>query len=103
VGRHLADDGVGVDPIVEAALRRRALTAEPVGPRHGDGEAARLSSGEGGLGWPGGPRDGTGLGWPVDLLTEAVPGGQAPTVSPAAGGSPARRRGWRRLFGSTAA
>jgi hypothetical protein len=101
VGRHLADDGVAVDPIVEAALsRRRALTAEPVGPRHG---AAYVSSGDGGLGWPGEPRDGSGLGWPVDLLPDAAHSGQAPTATPAAEVSPVRRRtGWRRIFRSAA-
>jgi hypothetical protein len=95
---------VAVDPIIEEALRRRPPTAEPAGPRHGHEGTVQLSSGEGGLGWPGEPRDGTGLGWPADLLTQAVPSGQEPTVAPEVEDSPVRRRsGWRRLFGSTAA
>ena len=49
------------------------------------------SDGEGDLGWPGEPHEGTGLGWPVDAGTGPATGERA------------RRRGRRRILGSTAA
>ena len=91
MGRHAAADGGAADPIVEAALRDRP---EGDGPRHGSVDPT--ASGEGGLGWPGEPTDGTGQGWPVDQQPGAgVPAGaEIPTP---------RRGGWRRLFSSRAA
>ena len=90
MGKHSADDGAGVDPVVAAALAQRLSPVEPVVPRHAPGPAPVGADGTGGLGWPGDPADGTGLGWPVE---DAAP----------ADGRPARRRGaWRRLFGGTA-
>ena len=100
VGRHAADEGAGVDPIVAAALRRRPPSTEPATPRHDLEFRQRLLSaagGEGGLGWPGDAGDGTGLGWPVDQAGSAHGGALV------AAAEPERRRGWRRLFGSSAA
>jgi hypothetical protein len=106
VGRHAADDGAGVHPIVAAALQRQASESAGV-PRHGRGRGRAVAEGdgvrEGGIGWPGSPHDGRGLGWPADGRTD-VPVPRAPeplTVVPA---QPAKRRlGWRRLFGVAAA
>jgi hypothetical protein len=91
VGKHAAADGSGVDPLVEAALARRAPDAEGV-HHHG----AESPSSEGEVGWPSPPAPGGGgLGWPGDLdrATEAAPAqrGEAPAAT--------ARRGWRRLFG----
>jgi hypothetical protein len=106
VGRHAADDGAGVHPIVAAALQRQV--PDPAGaPRHCQGRDRAVAEGdrvrEGGLGWPGERHDGTGLGWPADARTDVpVPGLPEPlTVVPA---QPAKRRlGWRRLFGGAPA
>jgi hypothetical protein len=103
VGRHAAGEGVGVDPIVAAALGRRP-TASAGLPRHGQ-ESRRPASNatggdDGGLGWPGEPADGSGLGWPDGLLAAppAGAGDQLTAVPPCE--APVRRRsGWRRLFG----
>ena len=103
MGRHTAGDGVDVDPIVAAALSRRPSSAEPATPRHDLEFRQRQSTaadGEGGLGWPGDAGDGTGLGWPVDQFGQA---GSADRGALVAATEPERRRGWRRLFGSTAA
>jgi len=97
VGRHAADDGAAVDPIIEAALRHRS-PAGTADPRH----APRAATGddEGGLGWPGEPADGTGLGWPTGSAVDTgTPIADAPSL-PAPGQPAVRRRGWRRLFGS---
>jgi hypothetical protein len=108
VGRHAADDGAGVDPIIEAALRRRPEFGTSGEPRH----APRLTRadgdggpGEGGLGWPGDPSDGdgTGLGWPTDLVRGGATDGEQPALTLAEDQRPARRRGWRRLFGGSSA
>jgi hypothetical protein len=100
VGRHTADDGAGVDPIVAAALRRRPTATEPGAPRHDPEFRQPQLTGDGGLGWPGEPGDGTGLGWPIDDDGQA---GSPTEVSPVAlAPEPGRRRGWRRLFGSAA-
>jgi hypothetical protein len=90
LGRHAARDDEGVHPIVAAALSTRPAAGQP---RHGQVTALSASE-EGDLGWPGEPADGTGLGWPVDQPTGTA------VLSPA---QPARRRGWRRFLGSTAA
>ncbi|MGY1902710.1 MULTISPECIES: hypothetical protein [unclassified Modestobacter] len=91
MGRHLAADGASVHPLVAAALDQRP---EPSGPRH--------AAGQGGLGWPGDPADGTGLGWPGDRDTDRDTGGgtdQAGARDEVAGRPAApRRAGWRRLF-----
>ena len=93
MGRHSADDGAGVDPLVAAALAQRPAPAEPAEPRHAPGLAPVAADGSGGLGWPGDPADGTGLGWPP---RDTDASGEATTET----GRPARRRGgWRRLFG----
>jgi hypothetical protein len=106
VGRHAADEGAGVDPIVAAALRRRPPSAEPAMPRH-DLEIRQRqltgADGEGGLGWPGDPADGTGLGWPVDQAGPGQSADRGPRAELVAAAEPARRRGWRRLFGSSSA
>ncbi|MBB3677996.1 hypothetical protein FHX36_003731 [Modestobacter versicolor] len=101
MGRHAAGDGTAVDPIVAAALDQRPAAAAPGPPRHAEGsrQALRATGSEGGLGWPGDPADGTGLGWPAEQLAAAP---AAVTLVPDAGPgeAPARRRaGWRRLFG----
>lgn len=90
MGRHAADDDAGVHPLVAAVLEAREAPAHRL-----DRPAAVApgSDGEGGLGWPGTPGDGTGLGWPGD--TDA-PG--APTAPPAATSGP-KRSVWRRLLG----
>jgi len=102
VGRHAAADGVGIDPIVAAALSRRP--AAPTGlPRHCEESRQQLTGAEGdegGLGWPGDPADGTGLGWPVELITRPPDADAPPAVAVVAEQAPEpRRSGWRRLFG----
>ena len=90
MGKHSADDGTGVDPIVAAALAQRPALQEPAAPRHAPGLVPVNADDAGGLGWPGDPADGTGLGWPARET-----GGAAAEAD-----RPARRRGgWRRLFG----
>jgi hypothetical protein len=105
VGRHAADDGADVDPIVAAALRRRTAPDAPGPARHAP-QAARADGdagpGEGGLGWPGEPGDGTGLGWPADPLSGGPAEGDASAVTGHEVARPARRRGWRRFFGAQA-
>jgi hypothetical protein len=103
VGRHAADDGADVDPIIAAALRRGPATGAPGQARH----APRLAGGdddggqgEGGLGWPGDPGEGTGLGWPTDRVSDGPSEGDQPAVTEPEVPRPPRRRGWRRLFGS---
>jgi hypothetical protein len=102
VGRHAADDDAGVHPIVAAALQRQA-PSPGVAPRHGPGpRGAALADGEGELGWPGPPADGTGLGWPADSRTDAT-AEAAPEPLAAVPAAPVKRRlGWRRLFGGSA-
>jgi hypothetical protein len=93
VGKHSADDGAGVDPIVASALAHRPAPAEPAAPRHAPGLVPVGADGTGGLGWPADPADGTGLGWPAEDAGRAG----------AATDRPARlRAGWRRLFGGAA-
>jgi len=115
VGRHAAADGAPADPLVAAALTRRAVAT-----RRDAGE----ESGLGGLGWPGPPAPGDGrTGWPGGGVDDvpAVPTPEAapvtqpvtepvtepviePVTEPAAEPAPAEgRRGWRRLFGQRAA
>ncbi len=124
MGRHAAVDGAGTDPIVAAALARRA-TAE--------GADDPAGGGEGGLGWPGDTTTGGGLGWPGSLDTAddtaddaeddtaddaeddtadhtaridvvpAVPGVPPAERSDDDGPAPPVARGWRRIFGGTAA
>jgi len=97
VGRHAADDGAAVDPIIEAALRHRSA-AGTADPRHASRSAA-TSDDEGGLGWPGEPGDGTGLGWPTgSAVHTGTPTAHAPSA-PVPEEPAVRRRGWRRLFG----
>ncbi|MGY1749144.1 hypothetical protein [Modestobacter sp. SYSU DS0511] len=82
----MAAEGASVHPLVAAALEQRP---EASGPRH--------AAGQGGLGWPGDPADGTGLGWPGDLDTgtdRAEAPGSDELATP-------RRAGWRRLFGGS--
>ena len=89
VGRHAAADGSGVDPLVAAALQAKP-TSGTGAPAH---RAPRLTTpeGEGELGWPGQPGDGTGLGWPEDT--------RAGTPVTAADTPAGRRWDWRRFFG----
>ena len=104
MGRHAADDGAVVHPIVAAALRHRPTAVAPGTARHGSEFRQReltAADGEGGLGWPGEPADGTGLGWPADLVTGAGSTEDQPTL--VSDEPPVSRRGWRRIFGSTAA
>jgi hypothetical protein len=112
VGRHAAADDAPADPLVAAALTRRAAEAAR---RDGGAE-----SGLGGLGWPGTPAPGDGrTGWPGGDVDDvpAVPAPEQapvsvpaaepiaePVVEPASEPAPAEsRRGWRRLFGQRAA
>jgi hypothetical protein len=87
VGRHTADDGAAVHPIVAAALQQA---------HRPDGDVPRHASGQGGLGWPGDPAEGTGLGWPAGTEAE---GGSVLDTQVAVEQPRARRRSvWRRLF-----
>jgi hypothetical protein len=104
VGRHAAGEGVGVDPIVAAALGRHPTA--PAGlPRHGQEsrQQARHATGDGdGLGWPGEPADGSGLGWPAGLVPAPPTDAGDQPAAVLCEAPPARRRsGWRRLFGGT--
>ena len=102
MGRHAAGDGAGVDPIVAAALRERAASVPAGTPRHGPGSRELTGSdGEGVVGWPGDPHEGTGLGWPEDAATGSPV--EESGTGPVADQPPAPRRGWRRIFGSSAA
>jgi hypothetical protein len=106
VGRHAADDGAGIDPLVAAALRQRPASVEPGAARHGDEHPeqrrqrpAELTGSEGGLGWPGEPGGGTGLGWPAEQTADQASAADQPGVEIVAEEAPVRRRGWRRIFG----
>jgi hypothetical protein len=86
--------GAHVDPVVAAALARRATDA--AGPRHAiDGDERRTTP----VGWPGRQDDGTPggspVGWPGSMAAQ-------PADEPAAEPVPERPRGWRRLFGRAA-
>jgi hypothetical protein len=121
VGRHAAADGAGTDPIVAAALAQHATAP---GTRHASATDGGADQGtESGLGWPGDTTTGGGLGWPgsVDEAVretarmDAVPSvprapGEGDAVGVAVGDAapgeesgPPARRGWRRMFGGTAA
>jgi hypothetical protein len=105
MGRHAAADGASSDPLVAAALASRPATG--TGAHHGGGQGSRqgaeqASSGEGGLGWPAAPEspepgDG-GLGWPGGKS-----GNEAEVPADRTSDQVAPRRGWRRLFGASAA
>ncbi len=120
MGRHAAADGAGTDPIVAAALARQDVVS--AGTRHATADGS--DDGGGALGWPGDTTTGGGLGWPGSLDTAgdtadhdadhdagdrtaridavpAVPGAVGVHLSDDAG--PPAPRGWRRLFGGTAA
>ena len=92
VGRHSAADGSEVHPLVAAALEARPVTSGTAAHVPRD-QRPRLTSpeGEGELGWPGHPGDGTGLGWPEDTRTGTP---ATATVTPAG-----RRWDWRRFLG----
>jgi len=103
VGRHAAGDGTGVDPIVAAALRQRPSELVAGASRHGtEQRLSAATEGEGGLGWPGEPGEGTGLGWPVDLLDAPAEGLPEAAGTPPGEVRARRRQGWRRLFGGRA-
>lgn len=103
VGRHAAGDDDRVHPIVAAALQRQAPGALGA-VRHGRGARGAADGSEGGLGWPGPPADGTGLGWPADAPTNAVPVADEPGPLTVVAAQPTRRRpGWRRFFGGSPA
>lgn len=90
MGRHTAGDGASAHPLVAAALEHSGSHGAR---RHG----ADAGHEQGDLGWPGPSRGGGGLGWPVDDSADT-------TEEPAEEPAPAvRRRGWRRLFGASAA
>lgn len=99
MGRHTAPDDESVDPVVAAALARRA--SDPSGAHRGD-DTQRI---EAALGWPEEPHEtGGGLGWPGDLTPEAPSGPATGSAGPDEDAAPQapegiRRRGWRRLFG----
>jgi hypothetical protein len=89
LGRHAADDGAGVHPLVAAALVARQTPRTGTHRSDRPAVAGTTSDGEGALGWPGSPHDGRGLGWPRKADSHATPV-QAPT---------AKRSVWRRLLG----
>jgi hypothetical protein len=105
VGRHAADDGDRVHPLVAAALEARQTP--PPGATSGthrhDGPVVVVSSsgsgsgttpgGEGPVGWPGAPGDGTGLGWPADTDGQDQP---TPVEAPSSKRL-GMRLGWRRF------
>jgi len=93
VGRHAADDEAGVHPLVAAALEAREAPAPGNHRLDRPAAAGSASDGEGGLGWPGTPGDGTGLGWPGDTDTHAAP------AAPSALTPEPKRSVWRRLLG----
>ena len=124
MGRHAAADGAGTDPIVAAALARQ--DTESAGTRHATADGS--DDGGGALGWPGDTTTGGGLGWPGSLdrtgtttgetagdaaadgagdaadhtaRIDAVPA--VPGVHLSGDAGPPAPRGWRRLFGGTAA
>jgi len=117
-----------VHPLVAAALEQRRRGAS--GGAHGgsqpqDGPVAAAEP-DGPLGWPGGPGDGHGLGWPGPARAAAQSAADRPDVTgdrvtraeqperpeqeprgtgelvAVDGSSTPRRRGWRRLFGTAA-
>jgi hypothetical protein len=90
VGRHAADDGAEVHPLVAAALEARQAPMTGTHRFDRPAVAGTTSDGEGGLGWPGSPGDGSGLGWPADADARAA----TPVGAPAP-----KRSVWRRLFG----
>ena len=120
MGRHAAPEGASAHPLVAAALAQRA-GGQPA--REGNDPEGDL----GGLGWPVPPRPGDGgVGWPATDADEgplapdkAAPGEAVPEEhgpeehgpedrapedrAPEEPGPAARRRGWRRLFGLSAA
>jgi hypothetical protein len=106
VGRHAAPDGASAHPLVAAALAQRAGGEPAPEPDDPPGDL-------GGLGWPDPPSPGDGgLGWPAkdaDEAPTAAPEERAPAERPPVDHGPeetataARRRGWRRLFGPSAA
>ncbi|WP_222194353.1 hypothetical protein [Modestobacter italicus] len=97
MGRHAADDGAGVHPLVAAALQQRPTADTPEEPRHLAGAPRAADGQQGGLGWPGEPGDGTGLGWPAGTEGATDSAADQPADSEP---RPARRKlGWRRLFG----
>ena len=117
MGRHAAADGAGTDPIVAAALASQSDGTTV--PRHAPGTAQGT---EGDLGWPGDTTTGGGLGWPgsTDLApadetpADETPADEAPDATARMAAVPAvpgtdpdgerpGPRGWRRLFGGTAA
>ena len=133
MGRHAAADGAGTDPIVAAALAslpdgapgtRHSTADVTAGTTAVDTAVDTAGDGtEGGLGWPGDTTTGGGLGWPDttdtaggvpgddagtgDVLRETARMDAVPSVPGPRGASdedpPTRGRGWRRIFGGTAA
>ena len=115
MGRHAAADGAGTDPIVAAALASQPDGAPAT--RHAPDLVPGTAQGtEGDLGWPGDTTTGGGLGWPGS--TDRAPADEEPGTDatarmaavPAVPGTeadgeprPPGPRGWRRLFGGTAA
>ena len=92
VGRHTADDDAGVHPLVAAALEAREAPATGTHRLDRPAVTGSASDGEGGLGWPGTPGDGTGLGWPGDTDAHATP------AAPPAASTQPKRSVWRRLL-----
>lgn len=86
VGRHAADDVGPVHPLVAAALEARQTPPPGAVPA-----SHRQDGGEGPVGWPGPPGDGTGLGWPEDTDGQERP---APAEAPSSARS-GRWLGWR--------
>ena len=112
MGKHRAVDGAVVHPIVATAMRRRTGSGAPSRPGIGVPRADHRSA-EAAVGWPQEPHRGDGVGWPVEPAEpEPTPTGddgsvlavldaaaQGVEAAPISDPPPARRSGWRRIFG----
>ncbi|SDN67150.1 hypothetical protein SAMN05660199_00557 [Klenkia soli] len=117
MGKHSAADGAVVHPIVATAMLRRTGAGAPPRPSIGGPRAGHASAGSA-VGWPQEPHRGDGIGWPVEPTGPAAPeptpvgddgsvlavldaAAQGVEAAPVSEPPPARRGGWRRIFGGS--